>query len=218
MFSTSAEERYSKILDALFDIRHEIHTLRNDVARIDIAINHLCNQEQNYSKAKPISGEGNESSKLKCTNILEHSISWYTFTEKLNNDSVSFGSIYGLSEDEKQTLKNVLSFRVKDDIKTMCIMVRLDRHKRILTYTDIVMILADNIFKFYKTSIYNSKLNTVESDRYTYYQICFKDPTPLNQKELVVAYRLMKSNMLDRVDNIHKVSNIRKMSSRLSLD
>lgn len=214
MFSTSAEERYSKILDALFDIKHEIQALRNDVARIDIAINHFCNSKQKYSRAKPTLGGGNESLKSECIYILEHDISWYTLANRLNNDFVSFGTLYGLLENKKQTLKDGLDFRVTDDIETMSIIVRLDKHKRELAYTDIVEIMVDNIFKFYKLSIYNSKFNTVKNDRYTYYQICFRDPAPLNQKELAVAYMLMKNNELDCIDNIFKVAAIRQIATR----
>lgn len=214
MFSTSVEERYSKILDALFDIKHEIQALRNDVARIDIAINHFCNQEQNYSRAKPTLDGGYELLKSKCIYILEHDIPWYTFENRLNNDFVSFGTLYRLLEDKKQTLKDGLDFRVTDDIETMSIIVRLDKHKKELAYTDIVEIMVDNIFKFYKVPINNSKFNTVKNDRYTYYQICFQDPAPLNQKELAVAYMLMKNNELDCIDNIFKVAAIREIATR----
>lgn len=214
MFRTPAEKKYSKILDSLFDIKHEIQALRNDISRIDIAINHFCNSEQNYSIAKPILDEGNELLKSKCIYILEHDILWYAFANGLNNDFVSFGSLYGLLKDKKQTLKDGLDFRVTDDIETMSIMVRLDRRKRELTYTDIVEIMADNIFKFYKVSINNSKFNTVKDDRYAYYQICFRDPAPLNQKELAVAYMLMKNNELDCIDNTFKVAAIREIATR----
>lgn len=214
MFRTPAEKKYSKILDSLFDIKHEIQALRNDISRIDIAINHFCNSEQNYSIAKPILDGGDELLKSKCIYILEHDILWYAFANGLNNDFVSFGSLYGLLKDKKQTLKDGLDFRVTDDIETMSIMVRLDRRKRELTYTDIVEMMVDNIFKFYKVSINNSKFNTVKNDRYTYYQICFQDPDSLNQKELAVAYMLMKNNELNCIDNTFKVAAIREIATR----